>query len=283
MTLLEALVLGIVQGATEFLPISSSGHLVLVPWLLGWSKPGLAFSALLHWGTVLAVLVVFHRDLYQLLVAGLTSLRTRSLLVAGLTSLRTRSLEDPQARVAWWIVLGTIPAAIIGYLFQDFFEALFSKPIIVAIFLLITSIVLWTSERVGAQNRTTEGMSWLDALLVGLAQAAAIAPGISRSGVTISAGLLLGVKRASAARFSFLLMVPATLGAGILSLIELASEGVLVSDLPLLAIGFLAAAITGYLAIRWLLVYLTRRPLTIFALYCASVGLGGLLLSVLRG
>lgn len=270
MTLLEALVLGIVQGATEFLPISSSGHLVLVPWLLGWSKPGLAFSALLHWGTVLAVLVVFHRDLYRL-------------LVAGLTSLRTRSLEDPQARVAWWIVLGTIPAAIIGYLFQDFFETLFSKPTIVAIFLLITSIVLWTSERVGAQNRTTEGMSWLDALLVGLAQAAAIAPGISRSGVTISAGLLLGVKRASAARFSFLLMVPATLGAGILSLIELASEGVLVSDLPLLAIGFLAAAITGYLAIRWLLVYLTRRPLTIFALYCASVGLGGLLLSVLRG
>jgi undecaprenyl-diphosphatase len=126
-------------------------------------------------------------------------------------------------------------------------------------------------------------MSWLDALLVGLAQAVAIAPGISRSGVTIGAGLILGVKRSSAARFSFLLMVPATLGAGILSLIELASEGMLVSDLPLLAIGFLAAAISGYLAIRWLLVYLTRRPMTIFALYCASVGLGGLLLSVLRG
>ena len=245
MKLLEALLLGIVQGATEFLPISSSGHLVLVPWLLGRPKPGLAFSALLHWGTVLAVMIVFHRDLYRL-------------LVAGLTSLRTRSLEDPQARVAWWIVLGTIPAAIVGYLLQDFFETLFSKPIIVAIFLLITSIVLWTSERIGAQNRTAEGMSWLDALLVGLAQAAAIAPGISRSGVTISAGLFLGVKRASAARFSFLLMVPATLGAGILSLIELVSEGVLVSDLPQLAIGFAAAAISGYLAIRWLLVYLTR-------------------------
>ena len=214
MTLLEALVLGIVQGATEFLPISSSGHLVLVPWLLGWSKPGLAFNALLHWGTVLAVLIVFRRDLYYL-------------LVAGLTSLRSRSLEDPQARVAWWIVVGTIPAAIIGYFFQDFFETLFNAPIIVTIFLLITSIVMWISERVGKQNRATEEMSWSEALLVGLAQAAAIAPGISRSGVTISAGLLLGVNRASAARFSFLLMVPATLGAGILSLIELARESVL--------------------------------------------------------
>jgi undecaprenyl-diphosphatase len=267
MTLLQAILLGILQGATEFIPVSSSGHLVLVPWLLGWPEPGLAFDVIVHWGTVLALLAVFWRDLYRL-------------LLAGLKSLRTRSLADPQARIAWWIVVGTIPAVIIGYLFEDFFEALFSTPVAAAGFLLVTGLILTLSERVGTQNREADEMRWYDALLVGLAQAAAIAPGISRSGATIAAGLLRGVERTAAARFSFLLSVPAILGAGVLSLLDLVSEGILTSDLFLLVSGFVAAAISGYLCIRFLLGYLRRGRLYVFAAYVWLFGAASLIVAL---
>jgi len=270
MTALEALVLGIVQGATEFLPISSSGHLVLVPWLFGWPEPGLAYSVFLHWGTLLSVLAFFRRDLYQI-------------LIAWLTSLRDRSVEDPEGRVAWWIIIATIPAGVIGLIFQDFFETLFSSPRIVACFLLFTALILSISERLGGQRKSADEMQWYDALMVGLAQAAAITPGISRSGATIGAGLLRGVTRASATRFSLLLMVPVMFGAGILSSLDLAKEGLLSNGWLVLMIGFISAAISGYLAIRWLVAYLTRHPLTVFAIYCAIVGVSGLLLSVFRG
>jgi undecaprenyl-diphosphatase len=270
MSLLQAIFLGILQGATEFIPISSSGHLVLVPWLLGWPEPGLAFDAIIHWGTVLAVLAVLWRDLYRL-------------LLAGLKSVRTRSLADPNARIAWWIVIGTIPAAAIGYLFQDFFETLFGAPAAAAGFLLATGLILSVSERLGRRTREAKEMSWLEALLVGLSQAAAIAPGISRSGATIAAGLLLGVKRAAAARFSFLLMVPAILGAGILSLLDLASEGILASEWLLLVSGFLAAAISGYLCIRFLLNYLRQGRLYVFAIYVWLFGTAGLVVALVRG
>jgi undecaprenyl-diphosphatase len=270
MTFIQALLLGLLQGATEFLPISSSGHLVLVPWLFGWPKPGLAFDALLHWGTILAVLIVFRHDLYRL-------------MLAGFNSLRTRKLDEPDARLAWWIVLGNIPALILGVLFHDFFETLFGTPAAVAGFLLLTGFILFIGERFASQKHSMQEISLFDALLVGLAQAAAITPGISRSGATIAAGLLLGVRRAAAARFSFLLMTPAVLGAGVLALFDLAHEGNLIYEWPLLITGFLAAAISGYLAIRWLLNYLTRRSLTVFAFYCTIVGLGGLILSAIRG
>jgi len=270
MTLLHAIFLGILQGATEFIPVSSSGHLVLVPWLLNWPEPGLAFDAILHWGTVVAVLAVFWRDLHRL-------------LLAGLESLRTRSLEDPDARLAWWIIIGTVPAAVIGFLFEDFFEALFGTPIAAAGFLLVTGIVLSLSERLGARTREAEEMGWFGALLVGLAQAAAIAPGISRSGATIAAGLFLGVRRAAAARFGFLLMVPIVLGAGLLSLLDLAGAGVLVGDWPLLASGFLAAAISGYLCVRFLLNYLRRGRLYVFALYVWLFGAMSLAVALVRG
>lgn len=270
MNLLQAILLGILQGATEFIPVSSSGHLVLAPWLLCWPKPGLVFDAIVHWGTVLAVLAVFWRDLYRL-------------LLAGLKSLRRRSLADPDARVAWWIVIGTIPAVTIGYLFRDFFEALFGTPVAAAGFLLVTGVILSLSERLGTRRREAEEMSWFDALLVGLAQAAAIAPGISRSGATIAAGLFLGVKRTAAARYSFLLSVPAILGAGILSLLDVVNEGGLVNEWPLLAAGFLAAAVSGYLCIRFLLSYLRRGRLYIFAAYVWLLGAAGLVVALVRG
>jgi undecaprenyl-diphosphatase len=270
MTRLQAILLGILQGATEFIPISSSGHLVLVPWLLKWPEPGLAFDAIVHWGTVVAVLAVFWRDLYQL-------------LLVGLKSLRTRSLADPEARIAWWIVMGTIPAVVIGYFFKDFFESLFGSPPAAAVFLLVTGLVLSLSERLGTRTREADEMSWLGALLVGLAQAAAIAPGISRSGATIAAGLFLGVKRTAAARYSFLLSVPAILGAGVLSLLDLATEGVLLSDWLLLVSGFLAAAISGYLCIRFLLSYLRQGRLYIFAVYVWFFGAASLVVALMRG
>jgi undecaprenyl-diphosphatase len=269
MTALEALVLGIVQGVTEFLPISSSGHLVLVPWLFGWSEPGLAYSAFLHWGTLVAVLAFFRHDLYQI-------------LLAWLTSIRDRSFEDPDARIAWWIIIATIPAGVIGLVFQDFFETLFNSPRIVACFLLVTALILTVSERLGGQRKSADEMPWYDALMVGLAQAAAITPGISRSGATIGAGLLRGVTRDSATRFSLMLMVPSIFGAGILSSLDLAKEGLLGNGLLVLTIGFISAAISGYFAIRWMVAYLTHHPLTVFAIYCAIVGLSGLLLSVFR-
>jgi undecaprenyl-diphosphatase len=270
MTALEALVLGIIQGVTEFLPISSSGHLVLVPWLFGWSEPGLAYSAFLHWGTLLAVLAFFRHDLYRI-------------ILAWITSLRDRSFDNPEGRIAWWIIIATIPAGVIGLVFQDFFKTLFSSPRIVACFLLFTALILTISERLGGQRKSADELPWYDALIVGLAQAAAITPGISRSGATIGAGLLRGVTRASATRFSLLLMVPAIFGAGILSSFDLAKEGLLGNEWVVLLTGFISAAISGYLAIRWMVAYLTRHPLTVFAIYCAVVGVSGLLLSVLRG
>jgi len=270
MTLLESLFLGFVQGATEFLPVSSSGHLVLLPWLLKIPEAGLAFSALLHWGTVLAVLLYFWRDILRL-------------LRAGLVSLGTRSLEDPDARVAWWIVIGTIPAVVLGMLFDDLFEELFGNPRPVALFLLVTATLLWVSERISAKTRSTEDLTWKEALLIGLAQALAITPGISRSGATIAAALVLGVRREDATRYSFLLGIPAILGAGLLSLLDLIGAGLSAGQWLVMLAGFLAAAATGYAAIRWLLNYVRSRSLTVFAIYCALMSVVMLLVSVLRG
>jgi undecaprenyl-diphosphatase len=182
MTLLQTALLGLVQGATEFLPISSSGHLVLIPWLFNWREPGLSFTAIIHWGTLAAVLAVFWRDLARI-------------LSAVLESLKTRSLTNPEARIGVWILLGTIPTVSIGYIFEEDFNHFFRNPSVVAGFLLLTSIILLLGERQAVQNHSTDEMRWYDALLIGLAQAVAIMPGISRSGITISVGLLLGLQR----------------------------------------------------------------------------------------
>jgi undecaprenyl-diphosphatase len=266
---LQALILGIVQGATEFLPISSSGHLVLVPWLLGWDNPGLAFDTLLHLGTLVAVLAYFRRDLW-------------GLALAWAASLRERSLGDPQARVAWLIIWGTLPAAVMGLTLEGLFEQLFAAPAWVSILLLVTGLLLVLGEGVRKSESRVENLTWLDALLVGLAQGVAIAPGVSRSGATISAGLWRGLEREEAARFSFLLAIPAILGANLLQLWDLArlsSAGEVASRLLL---GFLAAAVSGYLAIRFFLGFLKRRSLYPFSIYCWLLGTLTLLLALLR-
>ncbi|MBI2845375.1 MAG: undecaprenyl-diphosphatase UppP [Chloroflexi bacterium] len=277
MDLVQAAILGIVQGATEFLPISSSGHLVLVPWLLGWPQPGLAFDAFLHLGTLVAVLVYFRRELIQLLVAWLASIRYTSIG------------DEPNRRLAWLIILGTLPAALLGIAFEGFFANFFSAPQAVSVFLLGTALILWLGEKMqpaldAAREKHQWGMAGLslwDALLIGLAQAVAILPGISRSGATISAGLWRGLRREEAARFSFLLSAPVVLGAGMLKFWDLLQSAEFGNLGPILLSGFLAALISGYLAINFLLSFLQRRNLYPFALYCLLLGSITFLLSVL--
>ncbi len=275
----RALFLGFLQGATEFLPISSSGHLVLVPWLLGWPIPDLAFDTLVHWGTTVAVIAYFWRDWV-------------ALLRGAWRGLRTRSLSDPNARLLVLLILATIPGALAGALLEDFFEGMFARPAAAAGFLLLTAAILTLAESAWARRsslpddnspRPLSALSWLDALTVGVAQAVAILPGVSRSGATIAAGLGRGLEREAAARFSFLLSTPIILGAGAVQMLQLFQAGDWAGEATALIVGFLAALLSGGLSIHFLLRYVRRRPLYPFALYCALLGITGLVAAVLRG
>lgn len=277
MDIIQAIILGIVQGLTEFIPISSSAHLVLVPWALNWDRPGLLFDTMLHWGTLVAVLSYFWRD-WAAIARGFF----RSLTTPGpWRNVAGGRLADPNSRLAWGIILGSIPAAILGFLFEDFFESLFETPVAVAVFLLVTAAILVISERLGRRARELPTLNIPDALVIGLAQGAAIAPGISRSGATIAAGLGRGLTRDAAARFSFLLSTPAIVGAGLLQLLDLFSGSGDRLPWAAVAAGFLAAAISGYLCIKFLLAYLRRGKLYVFAAYCAIVGTAVLLVTLL--
>jgi undecaprenyl-diphosphatase len=283
MNILQAFVLGVIQGATEFIPISSSGHLTLVPWLLNWQFDPIlknAFDVLTHWGTLVAVVAVLWRDLWALLVGGLRSLG--GLREGGVHGVVTRAQHDVHGRLAWLIVLGSIPAAVLGLLFEDFFEMLFGTPRVVSLLLLVTAGLLAFSEWRGDKGRDVASLTWLDALLIGLGQALAIAPGISRSGATIASGLLRGVRRAAAARFSFLLSTPVIVGAGVWQLKDLLESGDWTAHLGPMLVGFAASAVVGYLCIRFLLSYLRSRRLYLFALYCALAGTACLVLSFVR-
>jgi undecaprenyl-diphosphatase len=269
MDVFQAIVLGLVQGATEFIPVSSSGHLVLVPWLLGWDSPGLVFDTVLHLGTLVAVLAFLWRDWWRL-------------ITAWLRGLVRWDWQDPEARLMWLLVAGSIPAATIGYLLQSALESIFSKPVWVSVLLLVTAMLLALGEWLGRRTRAIGDLRLPDALLVGLGQAVAIAPGISRSGTTIVAGLMRGMDREAAARFSFLLATPVILGAGLFKVLDLASAPDALAQVPALVVGFLAAAVAGYVCIWGLLRYLQRGRLYVFAGYCTWVGVSCLLVSFIR-
>lgn len=262
--IIQAIVLGIVQGITEFMPISSDGHLVIVPWLLGWQDQSLLFDTVLHWGTLVSILVVFWRDLW-------------AIFVATLKSVATRSLADPNARLGWFIVVGSIPAVLFGLFLKDFFEELSTSPLAAGIFLLVTAVLLAGSERL-AQRRPQaveiENMRWGQVILIGFAQVFALLPGLSRSGSTIAAGIATGVRREAAARFSFLLGTPAFLGAALLLLVDALGEdpAKVQAEMPVMLVGAVVSAVVGYLAIRGLLAYLRRRSLYLFAGYCLVLG-----------
>lgn len=284
MNIIQAVFLGVLQGATEFIPISSSGHLVLVPWALGWPSPGLAFDIVLHLGTLLAVVAVFWRDLVDLIVAWLASV-VAALSRFGRTPDRAKTVSpvtSSRARVAWWVLLATIPAGLMGLLWQDAFESLFSNPRWVALFLLLTGLWLVVAERLGRREKQAEQLTLWQALLIGVAQGCAIAPGISRSGATIGAGMVSGLKREAAARFSFLLSIPIILATALIPTIKLIDSGGLGIAIMPLAAGFVAAFASGNICIRWLLSQLRRRSLVVFAVYCFVAGALALVLTFVR-
>ena len=267
MTILEAIFLGIIQGATEFLPISSSGHTLLLPSLLRMSEPSLSLIAIAHQGTLLAVLVYFWRDLWDIVTGVLNGLRTG------------RPLAGDASRLGWYIVAGSIPAAIAGLTLEDFFESVFGEPTFAAFFLLVTAGLLVIGERLHSGHKELPGVKGSDAVIIGLFQMLALLPGISRSGSTITGGLWRGLDRATAARFSFLLGVPAILGAGVLALVDVVEAGNVVSQAPVYLTTFLGAAVTGYACIHFLLTWLRQHSLHVFAAYCTGFGLLYLLLA----
>lgn len=264
MTLLQSIILGIVQGITEFLPVSSSAHLVIVPALLGWRIPpdeAFIFDVLVQVATLAAVFAYFWRDVVDITRAVLLGLWHRQPFAA------------PSARLGWLVLLATIPAGAAGLWIKDLIEKVFDSPSASAIFLLVTAALLLIAERLGRRARPLEQINWKDALWIGFFQALALFPGISRSGATITGGMTRNLERPAAARFSFLMSIPIILAAGLNASSDWMKIPHLLSLLPIFIPGFIAAAITGYLSIRWLLGYLTRRPLVGFAIYCLIASL----------
>ncbi len=259
MTILQGILLGIVQGLTEFLPISSSAHLVFVPAILGWQIPedfNFIFDVLVQAGTLVAVIIYFWRDLTEILVAVVRGIRAKT------------PFKEPMARLGWLVILATIPAGVIGLLIKPLVEAAFANPTTTALMLVLTGLILFVAERIGKQRRVMDQFTWVDALWIGLAQALAIFPGISRSGATISAGLVRDIKRPAAARFSFLMSIPIMLATTLLEVVDLIGMPDPTSYLPALITGVVTAGIVGFLAIRWLLGYLAKHTLYVFSIYC---------------
>ena len=256
---IQALIMGLVQGLTEFLPISSSGHLILVPWLFGWKDPfinSLAFSVMLHMGTLLALLVYFWRDWLRLIPAGLASIRDRSLR------------DDPDRKMAWLLVVATIPAVIVGPIFNDTVESWVREPARVALMLCVGAAILWLADRWGSKAREMGSLTFGGAFGIGVAQVLALVPGISRSGISITAGLFGGLTREAAARFAFLMATPVVAGAGLWEARKLLTHEAGVNpSAHLIVIGFIAAAVAGLLAIHFMLEFLKRQPLTGFVVY----------------
>jgi undecaprenyl-diphosphatase len=260
---LQALVMGVVQGLTEFLPVSSSGHLIIVPWLFGWNDPfisSLAFTVMIHLGTLAALLVYFAPDWQRLIPAGLAALRDRSLDA------------DPDRRLALLIATATVPAAVVGAVLSDAVEERFRQVGLVATMLVVGAAILWIADRTGRRDRSISGLTFPIAFGIGAAQAIALIPGISRSGISISAGLFAGLDREAAARFSFLMATPITAGAGVFELRKLLTgeAGVSVELVPL-AVGMLSAYVAGLFAISAVLRFLRSRSTAVFVVYRIAV------------
>lgn len=272
MSIFQSIILGIVQGLTEFLPISSSGHLVLVPYLLGWDIPeadAFIFDVLVQVATLAAVFAYFWEDL----------LTIASQMIQGL--LKKEPFREPYARLGWLLLLSTLPAGVLGFLMKDMVEQAFASPRATAFFLFGTAILLLIAERAGKRSLELEEIRWQDALWIGFFQFLAVFPGVSRSGATIAGGMTRNLKRPAAARFAFLMSIPIMLAAGLMATVDLIQLGNTLSNsggsfaqlLLVFTPGFISAAVVGYLSIRWLIGYLKHHPLYIFAIYCTFLGL----------
>lgn len=258
MDFLQSIILGIIQGITEFLPISSTAHLILLPALFGWTLDPQAvfvFDVLLQFGTVISVVIYFWKDLWGILKA----------VVAGLVA--RKPFETTEARLGWIIVLGTVPAVVIGLIFKDMVEGLHQQPLIVAAIMGLAAFLIFASERIGRRERNIESLDWKDALIIGTFQTLALFPGVSRSAATICGGLVRGLDRPAAARFSFLLMVPALTGASVVAVKDLLDVPNFVQYLPPLAVGTVVSLVVGLLCIHWLLGFLAKQSMAVFGWY----------------
>lgn len=260
MDILQTIVLALVQGLTEFLPISSSAHLILVPVLTGWQDQGLAFDVAVHVGSLLAVMLYFRRDIVTVTMAGLGSIKTRKV--------------DGDARLAWAIVLGTIPVGLAGLLFADIIATQLRSPLVIATTTIVFGLLLWFADRHGNTGRNEHQLRWIDILVIGLAQAVALIPGTSRSGITMTAGLLMGLDRVGAARFSFLLSIPVIILAGGLETVKLVQAKTAV-DWGSLVAGTVLAFVAAYSCIHFFLKWLPKIGMLPFVIY--RIGLGAIL------
>ena len=272
---IEAIVIGIVQGLTEFLPVSSSAHLIVIPPLLGWNDAFIDsanFDVMLHGGTLLALLIYFWRDVIRLIGAFFASIRDRSLGI------------DHDRRLAWLLLISVVPGALLGVGLENFFDTWFRDNLIfIPVLLIIGALLLYLAERVASHMREIFQISWLDALAIGIAQAFALFPGISRSGVTIAGGLFLGMKREAAARFAFLMGIPIITGAFVWKARELAIGSLSSNEQLGLGAGFVASAIFGVIAISFLLRYLQGHSTNIFVAYRICFAVVVAVLLVVRG
>ena len=255
----EAIVIGVIQGLTEYLPVSSSAHVLIVSQLLGWGDPGAAFTAVTQIGTELAVIIYFRRDIVRILRAWFRSLHDRA------------ARSDHDARMGWYVIIGTIPIALLGLAFSDVIETAARNLWLVAAMLIVFGIVLGVADALGTRRKTTEDLNARDGVLLGLGQALALIPGVSRSGATISAGLALGYTRASAARYAFLLAIPAVLASGLFEARRIGDDANAAWGPTILAT--VIAFTLGYAVIAWLLRYVSTNSYRPFVVYRVVLGL----------
>lgn len=283
MEIIKAIIIGLIQGLTEFFPVSSSGHLVIFPYFFKWTTPSLFFNVLLHFATLLSIVTVFYKEVGRIAAS----------FFKGIFKKEFRS--DRYFKLSLFIIIATIPAAIIGFLFNDFFEKIFENPVYAAYFLLLTAAVLLSFERIGKKNekqalKDSSGIpeiSWLSSVSAGIGQAAAILPGLSRSGMTISSMRIFGINRQEAVKFSFFMSIPIIAGSFFYELYKLAKGdinlGTSVLNYSLTnAAGFLAAYLSGLFAVRFLIRFSQKRNLNIFALYCIALSVAFFIVYLIR-
>ena len=270
MNMLHAVVLGALQGFAEVLPISSSAHLILVPWLLQWPESGLTFDVALHLGTFIALALYFRQDIVEM-------------AAAFFEALSTRSLGTPAKRLPFLIIAATVPAAVVGKLFEHQMEDIFrSNPLYIALALIIFGIILGIADIAGRKRLALDEIKPASAMTIGLFQCLALIPGVSRSGITITAGLMLGFTRESAARFSFLLSLPIVAGAALLKSLHLIKHGIPAGEGMPMLVGILVSAVTGYISVAFLLKFVQKHSISPFVWYRVIVG-GVVIATILSG
>ncbi|MFC2028617.1 undecaprenyl-diphosphate phosphatase [Chloroflexota bacterium] len=274
MNIFKAFILGIIQGLTEFIPVSSTAHLLIGQELLSVpaSQEIFAFLVIIQTGTILSLIVYFRNDLWRILIS----------FIHHLKDIQQFKQMPFDARLGWYIIIATLPALFGGYLLRDALEILFNKPFLGAsIRLLTAALIMFLGEIIGRNDRKLDSINWKDGLFIGIMQIIAVFPGASRSGTTISAGLFRKFERPSAARFAFLISVPVMLAAGGFEILNLFSIGGVSNILPYLVVGLISSAVVGWFAVRWLLGYLNNHSLLPFAAYCLVIGLMCLIWSIL--